>query len=96
LQCRGNGFESRILHMSEADEIKLQVAALNQRAHEIIVALRGQAALLEELSIDYGNISPHLAIVESVLEVVERHLKEEINSIHLAVRRANDWAEVNL
>jgi hypothetical protein len=77
--------------VTDAEEIRLQIAALNQRAHDIIIALRGQAALLEELSIDYGNISPHLAIVEGVLEVVERHVKEEINSIHLAVRQANDF-----
>ena len=78
--------------MTDAEEIKATVAALNQRAHDIIVALRGQAALIEELGIEYGNVSPNLALSEGVLEVVERHIKEELNSIHLAVKYANDWA----
>ncbi len=82
--------------MSEADDIRREISELNKRAHDIIMALRQQAALLENLSIDYGNISPHLAMVEGVLEVVERHIKEEINSIHLAVRSANQWAVTNL
>lgn len=94
MQTRGNGFESRKLHMdNEANQLRAEVDALHERARQIVAVLRQQKAQLERLATDYGNVSPQLQNVEFMLAAAESMLTEPITAILTSINRADIWKE---
>lgn len=92
LQTRGDGFKSRNLHVTDAAEIKIRLADLIQRTENIVAILRQQKALLQDVSIEFGNLGGQtMQYVEGVLEVAERKLDEPISNTLIALRHADEF-----
>jgi len=78
--------------MTDAEHLRAELETLNAKTEEIVTTLRRQKALLEEVSLSYGNLSGQtMQLVEGLLEVAERKLDEPISNILIALRHARNW-----
>jgi hypothetical protein len=80
--------------MTDADEMKLKIRELIRRTEDIVAVLRQQRALLEEVSIEFGNLGGQtMQYVEGVLEVAEQKLDEPISNTLIALRNADQYLD---